>query len=319
MLIIFGIMLVRSGSLISVHAFASNIVAGQYIISAFLGIVLFVMILYWKNVDRIVLYAIANPNLVIASEAKQSINVKMDCRGPMGLAMTNLNSISTHSILSYGTIFIYLAAISIFIGIVYPLIYSIIMGENISLDNSYFHLIFIPLCIVIVIFTAIAACIKNGFLKKYNHAMIMSHIGIVILAIGITLNTFLKKDIEFIGKKDDLKTYSNIEVKVQNIKYAAGPNYYRQIVEFWINDNDDIVILKPENRFYKIENMLSAESDIYSFLSKDIYAVLGNVDEKSNIYANIYIRPFMSLIWLGMFMIASGIVISVIKKTTHQT
>ncbi|MGV2432578.1 MAG UNVERIFIED_CONTAM: hypothetical protein LVQ98_04390 [Rickettsiaceae bacterium] len=147
----------------------------------------------------------------------------------------------------------------------------------------------------------------------------MSHIGIVILAIGITLNTFLKKDIEFIGKKDDLKTYSNIEVKVQNIKYAAGPNYYRQIVEFWINDNDDIVILKPENRFYKIENMLSAESDIYSFLSKDIYAVLGNVDEKSNIYANIYIRPFMSLIWLGMFMIASGIVISVIKKTTHQT
>ncbi|MGV2432577.1 MAG UNVERIFIED_CONTAM: hypothetical protein LVQ98_04385 [Rickettsiaceae bacterium] len=125
-------MLVRSGSLISVHAFASNIVAGQYIISAFLGIVLFVMILYWKNVDRIVLYAIANPNLVIASEAKQSINVKMDCRGPMGLAMTNLNSISTHSILSDGTIFIYLAAISIFIGIVYPLIYSIIMRKYLT-------------------------------------------------------------------------------------------------------------------------------------------------------------------------------------------
>ena len=73
-------------------------------------------------------------------------------------------------------------------------------------------------------------------------------------------------------------------------------------------------MLRPENRWYTIENAISAESDIYSFITKDIYVVLGSLEDDGTLHANIYIRPWMSLIWLGMFLTATGIFVSSIRR-----
>ena len=78
-------------------------------------------------------------------------------------------------------------------------------------------------------------------------------------------------------------------------------------VVFWIEKNNETIMLRPENRWYTIENAISAESDIYSFITKDIYVVLGSLEDDGTLHANIYIRPWMSLIWLGMFLTATGI------------
>lgn len=291
LLILFGMMLVRSGSLVSVHSFASNIEAGKYAIIAFGIMVACVMGLFIKvNLSK------RHPGIL---QSKIS--------GTSGLKLNRLSEV----LIYYSAFFIYLAALSIFVGIIYPPLHNIFTGISISLNNNYFQNIFVPLGIIITLFTLAGLFVG----QKRNHAKIFSHLGIIIMVIGMVLNTRFNKDLEFIGKEGETKEFTkDIKVKLQNIRYGDGPNYYRQIAEFWLYYKDDIIVLKPENRLYRIENMLSAESDIYSSITKDFYAILGNVDDKQKLYANIYIRPYMSLIWLGMFLTASGLAISFLDK-----
>lgn len=292
LIILFGMMLVRSGALVSVHSFASNIEAGKYIIAAFTILAVIVIGFYF---------------FVIKSKEKQTQAIFPELPYHTNADRNDVAS----KLIYFSAFFIYLAALTIFIGIIYPPLYNIFSGVSISLSNDYFKNIFLPLGVIISLFTL--AGIFTG--KKKNHAKIFSHLGVIIMVIGMALNAYLNQDLEFIGKESETKEFENgIKVKLQNIRYGDGPNYYRQIAEFWVHYKDEIIILKPENRFYRIENMISAESDIYSFLSKDFYAVLGNVDDEQRLYANIYIRPYMSLIWLGMFLTASGVVISFVRR-----
>lgn len=155
--------------------------------------------------------------------------------------------------------------------------------------------------------------LKNS-LKANNASMILGHFGFALVAFSITINSLLQSEIDFIGKAGESKTFKNLKVTLQNIKFAHRENYYRQIAEFWLEDEkNNITILKPENRLYIIEKTLSQESDIYSYLTHDLYAVLSNIDGDV-IHAKIYYRPMINFIWLGSFIIISGFLIGLMQK-----
>lgn len=283
LLILLGILLVRSGALVSVHSFAAGIIGGKYIISAFLFLIASTYIIYFVK---------------IKSPISQNF------------------SFNEKAIIS-GNVLIAAAAISLMIGTFFPILYQLVKGTNISISNQYFYYSFIPLASVIVLMASITPHLQKNFkfiLYTKNAAMILSHVGMIILTVGITLNVYMKYDIEFVGKIGTTIKHNNITITLKNIKYSRGPNYYRQIGEFWIEEGQDIIILKPENRLYNIENAISAESDIYSFVTKDLYAVLGSIEDDGTLHANIYIRPWMSLIWLGMFLTAAGIFVSAARN-----
>lgn len=149
-------------------------------------------------------------------------------------------------------------------------------------------------------------------------AMLVSHFGFALLILSITMNSALQNEVEFIGKIGDTKDFSHFNVTLKSIRFSNANNYYRQIVEFWVQDykNSIITILNPENRFYIIEKTLSQESDIYSYLTHDIYAVLGKVDGDI-VYANIYYRPMISFIWISVFIMSSGFLISLINRSFY--
>ncbi len=139
----------------------------------------------------------------------------------------------------------------------------------------------------------------------------ISHLGFGILILAISLNSKLQQDIEFIGKVGDTVNTHGLSITLQNLKYAKGKNYFRQIAELRVeNNNQEILILKPENRFYHIEEMVIPESNIYSTLFYDICAILSKVD-RDIIYVTIYHRPFMALLWIGTMIIAIGMLISI--------
>ena len=153
-------------------------------------------------------------------------------------------------------------------------------------------------------------------LKASNASMILGHFGFALISFSITMNALLQSEMDFTGEVGTKKTFNKFKVTLQNIKFAQGKNYYRQIAEFWLEDNSrNITILKPENRLYIVENRLSQESDIYSYLSYDLYAVLSNIDGDI-IYAKIYYKPMMSFIWLGIILTTSGFFIAPIRKNS---
>ncbi|WP_045799781.1 heme lyase CcmF/NrfE family subunit [Rickettsia bellii] len=151
-------------------------------------------------------------------------------------------------------------------------------------------------------------------LKTSTASMILGHFGFALIAFSITMNALLQSEMDFTGSVGTSTKFNEFKVTLQNVKFAQGKNYYRQIAEFWLEDNNhNITILKPENRLYIVEKGLSQESDIYSYLLYDLYAVLSNIDDDI-IHAKIYYKPMMSFIWLGVFITVSGFLIGLLRK-----
>jgi cytochrome c-type biogenesis protein CcmF len=125
----------------------------------------------------------------------------------------------------------------------------------------------------------------------------------------------LQKETEFVGKIGDTINFEDYTIRLHDIKFAESANYYRQIAEFWLQNNKDntITILKPENRLYKIEQVITQDSDIYSFLTYDLYVVLSKVDNDI-VHANIYYRPFISFIWLALVIICGAFLLSILNE-----
>ncbi len=146
-------------------------------------------------------------------------------------------------------------------------------------------------------------------------SLFLGHFGFGLLALAITLNASLAKEIEFIGKVGKKVEHDDLIVKLENIKFTDGDNYFRQIAEFSIEDqNHNITILQPENRLYKIENTLSQEVDIYSYLFHDVYAVLSQIDKKKTVHAMIHYQPFISFIWLSIGLMSLGFLLLLLRR-----
>nr|WP_041405073.1 heme lyase CcmF/NrfE family subunit [Rickettsia prowazekii] len=200
-----------------------------------------------------------------------------------------------------------------------------------SLIITYFILLNIKFSVIsiLTIMTSIFLMLHNvhyllvktnyfrNSLKASSTSMILGHFGVALIAFSITMNSLLQSEMDFIGEVGTSKTFNAFKVTLQNIKFAQGKNYYRQIAEFWLEDHkNNITILKPENRFYIIEQKLSQESDIHSYLLYDLYAVLSNIDGKI-IHAKIYYKPMMSFIWIGVILTTAGFVIALIRKNSY--
>lgn len=147
-----------------------------------------------------------------------------------------------------------------------------------------------------------------------NIIVFLGHLGFGILALSITLNIIFSSNLEFIGGVNHQVNSDTLTVKLENIKFADGKNYFRQIAEFSVQDKyTNVVYLKPENRLYKVKNVISSEADIYSYLTHDLYAVLTKVDGKI-IHAHLYYRPFISFIWFSIFLIFIPFILICFRK-----
>jgi cytochrome c-type biogenesis protein CcmF len=174
--------------------------------------------------------------------------------------------------------------------------------------------------VFLMVSTVLKTLEKSNYLKQVLSpkmtAMLLSHFGYGLMALSITLNSSMQNEFDFIGKQGDVRQYNGYKITLQNIAYSKHANYYRQIAEFWIESPEsEVTILKPENRFYEIEQAITAESDIYSYLTHDLYAVLSKIDDDI-IHAKIYYRPCIGLLWVSAMIIIGGLLISLLSS--HQ-
>jgi cytochrome c-type biogenesis protein CcmF len=192
----------------------------------------------------------------------------------------------------------------------------------------YFHinLLFSSAAILVAVFLIITTVLD--FLKKSHFfkntlrfgqvAMLLGHFSYGLFTLSIALNASLEGEADLIGTKNTSVQMGDFEITLQNIKYSHGPNYLRQIADLKILDtkSGSIIKLAPENRWYAIENKMTAESSIYSFINYDLYAVLNRITEGDKAHIKIYYRPYISFIWLASTTLALSFFISLfaVKK-----
>ncbi|MCC8399386.1 MAG: heme lyase CcmF/NrfE family subunit [Rickettsia endosymbiont of Platyusa sonomae] len=343
LLVVLSTFLVRSGLITSIHSFASSAERAIYMLAIFAIIA----------ISSLVLLLVKGQNIT------QPDSIGLDRHQ------------FKHKLIVWGSIFFLTALVVLLCSTIYPVVYSLLYQESVTISERFFINNFIIFIIPTVLLAGIAqtnhirrqqliilACsfaitfissyqIQYGFISacavifslfliiqncyyvltksnffrtklKANIAMILGHLGFGLLVLTITVNSLLQSEVDFIGKVGDKVLAKGFEVTLKDIRVSSAQNYYRQIAEFWIQDQqNNITILKPENRFYIIEKQLSQESNIYSYLTYDLYAVLSKIDDDV-IHAKIYYKPMMSLIWLSIILIAGGLLIGLFSRSVKS-
>ena len=119
-----------------------------------------------------------------------------------------------------------------------------------------------------------------------------------------------------IGDKFSLGSY---EITFKGVQRQTNSNYISDVAILSVNTEAKNFDLKPERRFYLSQEAMTSEVAIKKYITQDIYAVLGEfrkIESTNETYwvLRIYIKPFISLIWLGAIFLASGGILSMFYK-----
>ena len=349
-----GTFLVRSGVLISVHAFANDPSRGVFILLLLLAVCSVGLLFYVKRSTYF--------------KQRKSINV-----------------ISKEGAISLNNVFMLTLSFTILLGTIYPLISSVFFNTKISVGAPFFNSILAPITIPLVLGMIFGPFLKWGTddvfnllsrlkvllisflvismiiwylnyqgpiisilffilsswlitsslfeLSKFfvfrpsfqikkiplkNISQLIAHIGIGLLIIGATGTSILKKEkIQFQDLNQKI-SISNFDVKFEGIKNVEGPNYLSQVGVFSIYKNKNYIkTLYPERRFYNSREQVTTEAAIHSTLTGDLYIAIGEKNTESNTFSwttRIWFNPFTLWIWIGVLFLGIGGLISLTKS-----
>ncbi|PSB80230.1 heme lyase NrfEFG subunit NrfE [Photobacterium damselae subsp. damselae] len=154
-----------------------------------------------------------------------------------------------------------------------------------------------------------------GKLGRSHWAMVFGHIGLAVSIIGITLVS--NYDLE---RDVRLAPGQSVNVKGYDFYFAGlrdadGPNYDGYVADFKISKNNIMVTtLHAEKRIYTVAGSMMTEAAIDSGITRDLYVAMGEKLGDGAWAVRIYYKPFVNWMWFGALLMAIGGVFAISDK-----
>jgi cytochrome c-type biogenesis protein CcmF len=342
-----GTFLVRSGVLVSVHAFASDPSRGLFIL-AFLGVCVG---------GSLALFA---------------------WRGPSLRTKGGFETTARESFLLANNALLLITAALILIGTLYPLFLDALNMGKISVGPPYFNVVFLIPTIPLLFLLAIGmhSVWKKGNLEDIKRpqaimfavalalgvlippvaygafhimtvvgltagiwvilsslyepwqrlrnrqslsrsvvGMTVAHIGVAVFAIGVTVTqTYrIEKDIALKpGQSVELQGYTFDFVSTRPV---SGPNYDAIESEIKVSrDGKPVTTLHPQKRTYRVQTMPMTEAGIHVNWKRDLFVAMGDDLGAGAWSMRLQYKPFVRYIWLGALIMAFGGIIAITDR-----
>ena len=140
-----------------------------------------------------------------------------------------------------------------------------------------------------------------------TYGMLLAHVGVAAFVIGVTgvrgyqVEQDLKLDI---GQSVEVGGYQFL---FSDLRTLQGQNYQGVQGTFEVSRNGKLIdTLRPEKRLYNSSQMPMTEAAIRPRLNGDIYISLAEPVNPLSWGVLIYVKPFVSWIWLGCVLMALG-------------
>ncbi|KTF16344.1 heme lyase CcmF/NrfE family subunit [Pseudoalteromonas sp. H105] len=339
-----GTFIVRSGIIVSVHAFATDPDRGLFIL-AFLAIVVGGgLTLYalrvsqvksegrYKLVSREVALWLNNIFLVVAT-----LIVLLGTLLPMVHKEMGLGSISIGEPFFNKMFAILLVPFAILMGIG-PLLrwkqnkWAFLQNKlllcalaSIAVTSAWLFLgydVVAPLTLlattlaVWIVFTTVLDIVDktrvhgsllNG-LKRLSvsyWAMVLGHVGIAFVIAGVTLTSAYSVERDVSMKPLDVVSLNQYDYRFEGVKDIRGPNYSGHAgVVTVLKEGDKVARLYAEKRQYDIGMQFMTEAAIDAGFTRDLYLALGEQLSNGGWSLRIYHKPHVRWMWLGGILIS---------------
>ena len=151
--------------------------------------------------------------------------------------------------------------------------------------------------------------------KKIISGTIFAHLGIGVAVLGMVGSSLGESEIIKVVKLREAFAVGPVSLNLQDITTVEGPNYRAQRATITINSYG--APLTPEKRFYWTQKVIHGESAIKSVgfaWLHHIYVTLGEEYEGEQWSIHAYYKPFINLLWVGIFLVVFGGILSTIKR-----
>ncbi|EQC1410548.1 heme lyase CcmF/NrfE family subunit [Providencia rettgeri] len=137
--------------------------------------------------------------------------------------------------------------------------------------------------------------------------MVLAHLGLAVTIVGIAFsqNYSIERDVKMKpGDSISIRAYTFV---FNGVREADGPNYQGVIGSISVKEKDKVIgVLMPEKRFYSVSRAVMTEAAIDGGFTRDLYAALGEEIAKDTWTMRLYYKPFVRWIWSGGVLMAIG-------------
>lgn len=275
-----GTLIVRSGILVSVHAFALDNVRAVPLFALFAILSLVSLGLYgWR-----------------ARASQQTV--------PSG-------GWSREMLILAALLLFCAVLLIVLIGTLYPMIYGLLGWGRLSVGAPYFNRATLPfglLMLVVVVITMIRS--RKGSVRRQLPAL-LAHAGVLVFAAGILFSSGSRQEISLNlspGQQVELAGYT---FRFERLELAAKGNYTTEkaLITLWQGDQRK-GSLTPERRFYSARRQQMMEPGIRWDLLHDWYAVMGEKTSEERYAMRLYVQSGVRWIWGGGLLMIAGALFS---------
>ncbi|ESP90481.1 heme lyase CcmF/NrfE family subunit [Pseudoalteromonas luteoviolacea] len=343
-LCLLGTFIVRSGIIVSVHAFATDPDRGLYILSFLAVVVGGSLALYaarvsqvhsegrYRFVSREVALWLNNIFLVVAT-----LIVLLGTLLPMIHKELGLGSISIGVPFFNQMFSIIIVPFALLLGIA-PMLrwkqnklsamakkWLVTIGLSLVATAAWLFssydmvsgLTFVATALAVWIVFATAAdllqkvslqsSITEGFkrLGLSYWAMVLGHVGLAFVIAGVTLTSAYSVERSVAMKPGDIATLNEYQYRFEGVKEIRGPNYSGYAGVVTVLKQENVVTeLYAEKRLYDIGMQFMTEAAIDDGFFRDLYLALGEQMSRGAWSLRIYHKPYVRWMWLGGILIS---------------
>ena len=149
--------------------------------------------------------------------------------------------------------------------------------------------------------------------------MIMAHFGVAVFVAGVTVT--ISYDVEKDLRMEPGSTYdiAGYEFRFQGTRKVKGENYIADeaVIEIW-SDGEKTGELFPQKRVYSGKDNPMTDASIDKTFFRDLYAAVGEELEDGAWSMRVYYKPLVRWIWLGSLLMTFGGVLAVSDRRYRQ-
>ncbi|MGP2449843.1 heme lyase CcmF/NrfE family subunit [Pantoea stewartii subsp. indologenes] len=341
-----GTFLVRSGVLVSVHAFASDPARGMFILAFLVIVIGSSLLLYalkggqvrsrvqnalWSRES----FLLGNNVLLIAA----MLVVVLGTLLPLVHKQLGLGSISVGQPF-FNTLFSWLMApLALMLGIgplvrwrrdepqklvrrlllalVVTLLASVLLPWWLQDRVEAMTVVGLLMAVWIIVLTLMElherATHRHSFFTGLRHlsrshwGMVLGHLGVGVTVIGIAFSTQYSVERDVRMKAGDSVDIHRYHFVFRDVQDLQGPNYSGGVAVIDVTrDGQPEAMLYAEKRFYSAARTMMTEAAIDGGFTRDLYAALGEELDDGSWAVRIYYKPFVRWIWFGGLFMAAG-------------
>ena len=340
-----GTFLVRSGVLVSVHAFASDPARGVFIL--------------------IFLMLVVGSALTLFAWRGMRLSANVEC----GL-------FSRETFLLINNVLLVVASASVLVGTIYPLVLDALNLGKISVGPPYFNRVFVPLMLPLALLVGVGPLLRwrhDRFTRlgrlagivalvsvalgalfvailaprwswpaaaviglavwviagtaisvrerlKANSAralsrrmqsafvgMSLAHVGFALTMIGIAATSTWSVERDIRMEPGGSYEVAGRVFRFVDVAREQGPNYTAAVAQVELIERDGSVsVLKPEKRRYAASGQVMTEAAVDMQLGQDVYIALGEPVGDGAWAVRVQFKPLVRWIWLGPIIMAVG-------------